>query len=71
MQVIGAAVDAKGMRPDALESALEKGAKAVLITPRAHNPTGVSITAERAKQLQDVLRRYPDVVVLEDDHFHC
>lgn len=69
MQVIGAAVDAKGMRPDALESALEKGAKAVLITPRAHNPTGVSITAERAKQLQDVLRRYPDVVVLEDDHF--
>ncbi|WP_346993296.1 aminotransferase class I/II-fold pyridoxal phosphate-dependent enzyme [Alteromonas gracilis] len=69
MQVIGAAVDDEGMMPDALQRALEKGAKAVLITPRAHNPTGVSITAKRAKQLQDVLRQFPDVVVLEDDHF--
>lgn len=69
MQVIGAAVDDEGMMPDALQHALEKGARAVLITPRAHNPTGVSITAKRAKQLQDVLRHFPDVVVLEDDHF--
>ena len=52
-----APLDDEGMMPDALQRALEKGAKAVLITPRAHNPTGVSITAKRAKQLQDVLRQ--------------
>ena len=69
MQVLGAAVDNEGMRPKALERALKKGAKAVLITPRAHNPTGVSITQQRAQQLKDVLSQYPDVMVLEDDHF--
>lgn len=69
MQIVAAAVDDLGMRPDALEAALKKGAKAVLLTPRAHNPTGVSISVERAAQLKDVLTRYPDVMVLEDDHF--
>ena len=69
MQVVGAAVDQHGMCPNALESALKKGAKAVLITPRAHNPTGASITAERALELKHVLSHYPDVVVMEDDHF--
>jgi len=69
MQVVGAAVDEFGMKPEALQVALNKGAKAVLITPRAHNPTGASISAERAKELQEVLIHYPNVVVMEDDHF--
>ena len=69
LQVIAAAVDSEGMRPEALEAALKKGAKGVLITPRAHNPTGVSVTQERAAQLKDILSGYPDVLVLEDDHF--
>lgn len=69
MQVIGAEVDGFGMRPEALKSALEKGAKAVLITPRAHNPTGVCISLERAAEIKSVLSHYPSVLVLEDDHF--
>lgn len=69
MQVLGAAVDEFGMRPEALRKGLEKGAKAVLITPRAHNPTGVCISANRASELQKVLRDYPGVFVMEDDHF--
>ncbi|WP_088329340.1 aminotransferase class I/II-fold pyridoxal phosphate-dependent enzyme [Lacimicrobium sp. SS2-24] len=69
MQVSGAEVDEYGMRPDALEAALKKGAKALLITPRAHNPTGASVSAQRAEQLREVLRRYPHVLVMEDDHF--
>ena len=69
MQIIGAAVDEQGMQPQALKSALSKGAKAVLITPRAHNPTGASISAERAKELRTILANYPNVVVMEDDHF--
>ncbi len=69
MQIIGAAVDEQGMQPKALKSALSKGAKAVLITPRAHNPTGASISADRAKELRAILSDYPNVVVMEDDHF--
>ena len=69
MQVIGATVDEHGMQAEALEAALEKGAKAVLVTPRAHNPTGVNITQDRAEEIKSVLTRYPDVIVMEDDHF--
>jgi len=69
MQVLGAQVDEQGMRPEALSAALKKGAKAVLITPRAHNPTGVSITKARADELRSVLVDYPNVLVMEDDHF--
>jgi DNA-binding transcriptional MocR family regulator len=69
MQIIGAVVDEQGMRPQALKAALEKGAKAVLITPRAHNPTGASISAERAEELKVILAEYPSVLIMEDDHF--
>ena len=69
MQVVGAAVDEQGMCPEALKTALEKGARAVLITPRAHNPTGVSVSAARAMELRAVLAQYPGVLVMEDDHF--
>ncbi|ASR35735.1 transcriptional regulator PtsJ [Prauserella marina] len=62
------AVDAEGPEPRALRAALDAGARAILFTPRAHNPTGVSLTAERARKLRAVLRRYPQVLVIEDDH---
>ena len=63
------AVDAQGMTPDGLERALEAGARAVICTPRAHNPTGASVTAARAAELRAVLSRHPHVLVVEDDHF--
>ena len=69
MQVIGAEVDANGMRPEALKAALDKGAKAVLITPRAHNPTGATVSQQRANELTAILSDYPNVLVMEDDHF--
>ena len=69
MQIIGATVDEQGMRPQALKVALEKGAKAVLITPRAHNPTGASISAARAEEIKTILNEYPNVLIMEDDHF--
>ncbi|WP_010696328.1 aminotransferase class I/II-fold pyridoxal phosphate-dependent enzyme [Saccharopolyspora spinosa] len=62
-------VDAEGLEPEALRAALHEGARAVIVTPRAHNPTGVSLTAERAREIRSVLQRYPHVLVIEDDHF--
>ena len=62
-------VDAEGMQPDALEEALRNGARAVIITPRAHNPTGCSLSEPRARAIRDILARYPQVLVIIDDHF--
>jgi DNA-binding transcriptional MocR family regulator len=61
-------VDGAGMSPDGLERALRAGARAVICTPRAQNPTGASLTSERAAALRDVLGRHPQVLVIEDDH---
>lgn len=66
---IGVGLDGAGMRPDELRAALEAGARAVVCTPRAHNPTGVSLTQERAAELRAVLADFPHVLVIEDDHF--
>ncbi len=63
------AVDAEGMDPDGLEEALRNGARAVILTPRAHNPTGCSLTENRAHALREVLARYPQVLAIVDDHF--
>ena len=63
------AVDACGMSARELEQALQAGARAVIYTPRAQNPTGASATPERAAQLRAVLARHPHVLVIEDDHF--
>jgi DNA-binding transcriptional MocR family regulator len=62
-------VDEHGMTPHGLDQALRRGARAVIVTPRAHNPTGVTLTAKRAHELHEVLREYPEVLVIEDDHF--
>lgn len=62
-------VDAEGMTIDGLRAALEAGVRAVICTPRAHNPTGASLTADRAAALREVLAEHPYVLVIEDDHF--
>jgi GntR family transcriptional regulator/MocR family aminotransferase len=67
--LVGVEIDAHGALPTSLEAALDRGANIVLVTPRAINPTGASWTAERRKQLADVIGHYPGVLVIEDDHF--
>ncbi len=62
-------VDSEGMTPAGLRAALEAGVRAVVCTPRAQNPTGASLTADRAAALREVLADHPYVLVIEDDHF--
>lgn len=62
-------VDAEGMTVEGLRAALVEGVRAVVITPRAQNPTGVSLTARRAGQLQAILAEHPYVLVIEDDYY--
>jgi DNA-binding transcriptional MocR family regulator len=66
-EVIGVDVDAEGMTLDGLREAARSAPRAVFLQPRAQNPTGVALTARRAKALADVLRG-TDALVIEDDH---
>ncbi|WP_066040588.1 aminotransferase class I/II-fold pyridoxal phosphate-dependent enzyme [Herbiconiux solani] len=64
-------LDAEGLRPDLLATALRSNPVAIILQPRAHNPTGVSMTSERMRELARVLRAHEhlgDPVVIEDDH---
>ncbi len=61
-------VDESGLVPDILAAALAKGAEALVVVPRAQNPTGAAIDAERMAELQRVLSEHPNVLLVEDDH---
>jgi DNA-binding transcriptional MocR family regulator len=61
-------VDDAGPTEAGLRAALAAGASAVVVTTRAHNPTGAAVTAPRASLLRQLLRGYGDVLVIEDDH---
>jgi DNA-binding transcriptional MocR family regulator len=61
-------LDAEGPRPDGLRAALHAGARAVVITSRAQNPTGAFLTQRRASELRQVLDDQPQTLVIEDDH---
>ena len=62
-------VDAEGMTVEGLQAALDAGVRAIISTPRAQNPTGVSLSPARAEALCEVLRPHPYVLIIEDDHF--
>jgi len=63
-------VDDDGPYPDGVERALAQGARAVIVTDRAQNPTGAAVSAARARALRRVLRAHPDLLIVEDDHGH-
>ena len=52
---------------DGLAAALIGGVRAVFLQPRAHNPTGITLTSRRSKQLAAVLAD-SDAIIVEDDH---
>lgn len=60
-------VDDDGLDPRALAAVVDTCA-AVLVTPRAHNPTGAALSRARAAELRAVLDAVPEVLVVEDDH---
>jgi DNA-binding transcriptional MocR family regulator len=63
-------VDDEGPLPDDVRRVLAAGARALVVTDRAQNPTGAAVTATRARALHAVLREHPDVLLVEDDHGH-
>jgi DNA-binding transcriptional MocR family regulator len=68
LEPVGVPVDEQGPTAPGLRRALAAGARAVVVTTRAHNPTGAAVTGERAVALRAVLATHPQVLVVEDDH---
>jgi DNA-binding transcriptional MocR family regulator len=63
-------VDDEGPLPDDVRRVLEAGARALIVTDRAQNPTGAAVSASRARALRAVLREHPDILLIDDDHGH-
>ena len=64
-------VDAEGLDPAALRRALSLGPAALILQPRAQNPTGISMSVDRAAELARIIlasRQASAMVVIEDDH---
>ncbi|MHB8273716.1 MAG: aminotransferase-like domain-containing protein [Dermatophilaceae bacterium] len=66
VEVVGVPLDAEGMSLERLAEALETSTRAIFLQPRAQNPTGVSMTRERARSLARVIEGSRALVV-EDD----
>ena len=61
------AVDDEGLIPADLQSCM-RSVQALIVTPRAQNPTGAAITTARAKRLRAILAHRPELLIIEDDH---
>ena len=66
-EVVPVRCDAEGPDPEDLRQAMALRPRAVFLQPRAHNPTGSSLSAGRARELADVVAG-SGVLVVEDDH---
>ena len=60
-------IDAEGPRPDSLSAALTGGARCVVMTPRAQNPTGAALSKSRAAELARAIKGRHDVLLIEND----
>src|SRR6476661_4086083 len=58
------AVDQSGPVPGELARALERGARALIVTPRGQNPTGAAVDPSRARDLREILARHRHVVLI-------
>lgn len=70
LRLVPVGVDDDGPLADEVERALSAGARALVVTDRAQNPTGAAVTAPRARALRKVLAAHEDVLLIEDDHGH-
>ncbi|MFD4350020.1 aminotransferase class I/II-fold pyridoxal phosphate-dependent enzyme [Streptomyces coelicoflavus] len=70
LRTVAVRVDDQGPLPEDVRRVLAAGARALVVTGRAQNPTGAAVSAARARALRPVLREHPGTLLIEDDHGH-
>ncbi|GAB2731296.1 aminotransferase class I/II-fold pyridoxal phosphate-dependent enzyme [Streptomyces bullii] len=70
LRTVPVGVDDDGPLVDDVRAALTGGARALIVTDRAQNPTGAAVNATRARALRSLLREHPETLLIEDDHGH-
>ncbi|WP_093771226.1 aminotransferase class I/II-fold pyridoxal phosphate-dependent enzyme [Streptomyces sp. yr375] len=70
LRTVPVGLDDEGPLPEDVRRALDSGARALMVTARAQNPTGAAVSARRARALRAVLRAHPHTLLVEDDHGH-
>lgn len=65
-EIVTLDMDEEGIRPDELAAALATPLAAVILQPRAQNPTGITMSRSRARTLGHLLAP-TSVLVIEDD----
>lgn len=71
LEAVPVAVDEYGIVPASFGVALRRSPSLVILQPRALNPTGASMTSERAETLARMIgddTPFANVMVIEDDH---
>ncbi|MER5334076.1 aminotransferase class I/II-fold pyridoxal phosphate-dependent enzyme [Micromonospora sp. NPDC002717] len=68
LRPIGVPVDDDGPLVEGVRAALAAGARALIVTSRAQNPTGAAVSAGRAEELRTLLAGRSDLLLIEDDH---
>lgn len=72
LKLHGVACDADGMRPDALDELCGKRRPdAVILTPSGHNPTTITMPAERRAAVAEILARHHVAVIENDTYGHA
>ncbi|MER6163468.1 aminotransferase class I/II-fold pyridoxal phosphate-dependent enzyme [Streptomyces violaceorubidus] len=70
LRTVPVGVDDQGPLPEDVRRVLAAGARALVVTDRAQNPTGAAVGPARARALRSVLREHPGTLLIEDDHGH-
>lgn len=71
LRLTGIAMDDGGMCPAALEAACQHGSPtAIFLMPTLHNPTAITLSAERRQALEKVAAHH-DIPIIEDDVYRC
>ncbi|MEU4568574.1 aminotransferase class I/II-fold pyridoxal phosphate-dependent enzyme [Micromonospora sp. NPDC023956] len=68
LRPVSVPLDDDGPTEAGVRDALALGARALIVTSRAQNPTGAAVSAGRAAALRALLAGRPDVLLVEDDH---